>query len=369
MKIMDMKIHENYMHMAVELAKKGTGFVNPNPLVGAVIVKNGVVIGSGYHKKYGDLHAERNAFADCSESAEDADIYVTLEPCCHHGKTPPCTEAIVQNKIKRVFIGSDDPNPLVAGKGVQFLRENGIEVYTEILKDECDSLNEIFFHYITKKTPYVILKYAMTADGKIATFSGKSKWITSESSRQSVQYLRKRTSAVMVGIGTVLADDPMLNCRLEEPGVHSRIVCDSKLSIPLDSALLNTADRYPTYIATVSDDVQKIKLIESKGAKVIKTSPENKRVCLSELMNILYSYGIDSILLEGGAELAYSALESGIVNKVMVYIAPKIFGGNTAKTAVGGLGAESPDNAFMLCDPVVKNIGDDILIEYGVKGG
>lgn len=369
MKIMDMKIHENYMHMAVELAKKGTGFVNPNPLVGAVIVKNGVVIGSGYHKKYGDLHAERNAFADCSESAEGADIYVTLEPCCHHGKTPPCTEAIVQNKIKRVFIGSDDPNPLVAGKGVQFLRENGIEVYTGILKDECDSLNEIFFHYITNKTPYVILKYAMTADGKIATFSGKSKWITSESSRQSVQYLRKRTSAVMVGIGTVLADDPMLNCRLEEPGVHSRIVCDSKLSIPLDSALLNTADRYPTYIATVSDDAQKIKLIESKGAKVIKTSPENKRVCLSELMNILYSYGIDSILLEGGAELAYSALESGIVNKVMVYIAPKIFGGNTAKTAVGGFGAESPDDAFMLCDPVVKNIGDDILIEYGVKGG
>lgn len=366
---MDMKVHENYMRMAIELAKGGIGFVNPNPLVGAVIVKNGVVIGSGYHKKYGDLHAERNAFADCSESAEGADIYVTLEPCCHHGKTPPCTEAIVQNKIKRVFIGSDDPNPLVAGKGVQFLRESGIEVCTGILKDECDRLNEIFFHYITKKTPYVILKYAMTADGKIATFSGKSKWITSESSRQSVQYLRKRTSAVMVGIGTVLADDPMLNCRLEDPGVHSRIVCDSKLSIPLDSVLLSTANQYPTYIATVSDDAQKIKLIESKGAKVIKTSPENKRVCLSELMNILYSYGIDSILLEGGAELAYSALESGVVNKVMVYIAPKIFGGNTAKTAVGGFGAESPDNAFMLCDPVIKNIGDDILIEYGVKGG
>ena len=167
-----MKVHEKYMQMAVELAKGGIGFVNPNPLVGAVIVKNGVVIGSGYHRKCGDLHAERNAFADCRESAEGADIYVTLEPCCHHGKTPPCTDAIIENKIRRVFIGSDDPNPLVGGKGAQILREHGIEVYTGVLKTECDKLNEIFFHYITNKTPYVILKYAMTADGKIATFAG-----------------------------------------------------------------------------------------------------------------------------------------------------------------------------------------------------
>lgn len=363
-----MKVHEKYMQMAVELAKGGIGFVNPNPLVGAVIVKNGVVIGSGYHRKCGDLHAERNAFADCRESAEGADIYVTLEPCCHHGKTPPCTDAIIENKIRRVFIGSDDPNPLVGGKGAQILREHGIEVYTGVLKTECDKLNEIFFHYITNKTPYVILKYAMTADGKIATFAGHSKWITSENSRHSVQHLRKRTAAIMVGIGTVLADDPMLNCRLEDPGVHSRVICDSRLSISLDSKILCTANEYPTYIATISDDTEKINAIEKKGAKIIQTQSANGRVDLAQLVKILGSYGIDSVLLEGGAELAYSALESNIVNKVMVYIAPKIFGGNAAKTAVGGKGVEFPESAYMLCDPVVTNIGEDILIEYEVKG-
>ncbi|MBE6851905.1 MAG: bifunctional diaminohydroxyphosphoribosylaminopyrimidine deaminase/5-amino-6-(5-phosphoribosylamino)uracil reductase RibD [Ruminococcus sp.] len=365
-----MKNHEKYMSMAIELARGGTGFVNPNPLVGAVIVKNDRVIGCGYHRRYGELHAERNAFSSCTESAEGADMYVTLEPCCHYGKTPPCTEAIIENKIRRVFIGSSDPNPEVAGKGVKILQEHGIEVTEGVMKDECDSLNDIFFHYISCRTPYVILKYAMTADGKIATYAGKSKWITSEASRLEVQRTRKRTAAIMAGIGTVLADDPMLTCRLDDPGVHTRIICDSSLRIPTDCNILKTAADIPTVIATVSDDTEKIKHIEKSGAKVIKTSAsEDGRVDLKELMRYLAAeLHIDSILLEGGSELAYSALKSGIVNKLQVYVAPKIFGGAGAKTPVGGAGAALPDEAFMLAKPKIKTIGDDILIEYEIEG-
>lgn len=364
-----MENHERYMRMAIELARGGIGFVNPNPLVGAVIVKNDRIIGCGYHQRYGELHAERNAFASCTESAEGADMYVTLEPCCHYGKTPPCTEAVIENKIKRVFIGSSDPNPKVAGKGAAILREHGIEVVQGLLEEECDSLNDIFFHYISKQTPYVILKYAMTADGKIATYTGASKWITSEASREDVQYTRKRTAAVMTGIGTVLADDPMLTCRLEEPGVHSRIICDSSLRIPTDCNIIKTANDIPVYIATVSEDNNKISELESLGAHIIKTGSDDGRVDLRELMKYLaQEKHIDSILLEGGAELAYSALKSGIVNKVQMYIAPKIFGGTSAKSAIGGQGAALPSEAFMLSNPVIRSIGDDILVEYKVGG-
>lgn len=361
--------HEKYMRMAVELAKGGTGFVSPNPLVGAVIVKNDRVIGCGYHRKYGELHAERNAFASCTESAEGADLYVTLEPCCHYGKTPPCTDAVIENGIRRVFIGSSDPNPKVAGKGAAILRKHGIEVCEGVLREECDALNDIFFHYITNGTPYVILKYAMTADGKTATHTGASKWITSEESRDHVQRTRKRVSAVMAGIGTVLADDPLLTCRLEDPGVHSRIICDSGLRIPADSRIMKTASSVPTYIAAVTDDPEKKEVLEKLGATVIKTPSCEGRVDLVWLMKHLASeYHIDSILLEGGAELACSALEAGIVNKLQVYIAPKIFGGAGAKSAVGGIGVDYPDKAYMLSEPVISTIGDDILIEYKVGG-
>lgn len=361
--------HEKYMRMAIELARCGVGFVNPNPLVGAVIVKNERIIGSGYHRRYGELHAERNAFASCTESAEGADMYVTLEPCCHYGKTPPCTEALIENKIKRVFIGSSDPNPLVAGKGASLLREHGIEVTEGVLKNECDALNDIFFHYISTKTPYVILKYAMTADGKIATKTGASKWITSEESRQDVQYTRKRTAAVMVGIGTVLADNPMLTCRLEDSGVHSRIICDSSLRIPEDSNIMMTAGKIPTYIATVSSNREKISRLGQLGASIIVTDSCDGKVNLRTLVKHLASeVHIDSIILEGGSELAYSALQSHIVNKLQVYIAPKIFGGAAAKSAIGGTGVELPDEAFKLSEPVIRTIGEDILIEYKVGG-
>jgi len=237
-----------YMGRAIELARLATGFTNPNPLVGAVIVKDGRIIGEGYHKKCGELHAERNAIASLCESAKGATIYVTLEPCCHHGKTPPCTEAIIENEISRVVIGSRDPNPLVAGKGAKILREHGIEVIEDFMRDECNELNPVFFHYITKKTPFVTLKYAMTADGKIATKTGASKWITGEKAREEVQHMRHAHMAIMAGIGTVLADDPMLNVRVEGLKSPVRIICDSRLRIPTNSKIVSTAKEYPTIV-------------------------------------------------------------------------------------------------------------------------
>ena len=232
-------IEEKYMQEAIALAKKGTGKVSPNPLVGAVIVKDGEVIGRGYHEKYGQPHAERNALSSCSVSPEGADMYVTLEPCCHHGKQPPCTEAIVAAGIKRVIIGSSDPNPLVSGKGVVFLKEHGIEVKEGFMKEKCDALNDIFFHYIRTGRPFVTMKYAMTMDGKIAAFTGKSKWITGEEARKHVHGERNRNTAIMVGVGTVIADDPMLTCRIEGGRNPVRIVIDTNLSTPKDSKIYN----------------------------------------------------------------------------------------------------------------------------------
>lgn len=362
--------HNDFMRKALSLAEKGMGFVSPNPMVGAVIVRDGIIIGSGWHRKYGELHAERNAFADCDSRNIDcsgADMYVTLEPCCHYGKTPPCTEAIIEHGIKRVFIGSSDPNPLVSGKGARILREHGIEVTEGILKEECDDLNRIFFHYITTGLPYVTMKYAMTLDGKIACYTGESKWITGEEARHNVQIQRLRHSAIMVGVGTVLADDPMLNCRLENGRDPVRIIGDSALRTPLDSNIVRTAGQIPTIIATVSSDEKRISEYEDRGCRIIRTSPQNGKVDLRELMRILGSDKIDSILLEGGAEMNWSALNSGIVSSVLTYISPKIFGGKDAKSPVSGAGIPHPDGAFMLEKSKMTCIGDDIFIESRVK--
>ena len=253
------------MLRAIQLAKKGEGWTNPNPMVGAVIVKDGQIIGEGYHKKYGELHAERNAIASLTESAEGAVLYVTLEPCCHHGKTPPCTEAILEQKIQKVVIGSRDPNPKVAGKGAQILREAGITVIEDFMREECDQLNPVFFHYITTKMPYVVMKYAMTLDGKIATKTGASKWITGEAARREVQHMRHQYMGIMAGIGTVLADDPMLNVRVEGWRSPVRILCDSKLRIPLDSQIVKSAEKYRTIVvyADQKNTEEKIKILHT----------------------------------------------------------------------------------------------------------
>ena len=357
---------EFYMQRAIELAKRGEGFVSPNPLVGAVIVKDGKIIGEGWHERCGELHAERNALKNCKEPTQGSTIYVTLEPCCHYGRTPPCTKAIIEAKISRVVIGSRDPNPLVSGKGAEILRKAGIEVIEDFMRDECDKLNPIFFRYITTKLPYVSLKYAMTADGKIATYSGKSKWITNEFSRNDVHRLRKKHRAIMVGIGTVLADNPMLNCRIENGRNPIRIVCDSKLRIPLDCNICRTANKISTLVVSAIENSEKQAELEKMGVKTLILPDKNGKVDLKKLMQYLGEKSIDSVLIEGGGTLAYSALQAKIVNHIYSYIAPKIFGGENAKTPVESVGVEAPDDCFKLKRTNVRELGSDILIEYDV---
>ncbi len=350
------------MREAIKEAKRGFGFTNPNPLVGAVIVKDGRIISRGYHARYGELHAERNAIKNATEDIMGADMYVTLEPCSHYGKQPPCCEAVVEAGIKRVYIGSRDINPEVSGKGVEYLRKHGVEVFEDVLRNECDEINDIFFHYISTGMPYVIMKIAMTADGKTATKTGHSKWITNSLSREHSHLTRKRVSAIMVGINTVLLDDPMLDCRCENPNNPLRVVCDSNLRIPLDCNLVKTAKEIPTLIATVSDDNKKTQALKNLGVDVIKTTGDT--VNIKELMVELGKKKIDSVLVEGGSTLHWSILEGKLVNELHLYIAPKIVGGKDAKLAVGGAGLESVNDAFMFTAPKVEVFGDDILITY-----
>ena len=274
---------KEYMLRAISLAKKGEGWTNPNPMVGAVI---GRIIGEGYHKKYGELHAERNAFASLKESAKGATMYVTMEPCCHYGKTPPCTQAIIEHKIGKVVIGSKDPNPKVSGKGVQILKEAGISVVEDFLREECDKLNPIFFHYIKTKIPYVVMKYAMTLDGKIATKTGESKWVTGKEAREEVQHMRHRYMGIMVGIGTVLADDPMLNVRSKDKKSPVRIICDSKLKIKEDSQIVKTAFNQRTIVAYAdSQNIQeKLERLHSLGVETLYCPDESNQIDLKKLM-------------------------------------------------------------------------------------
>ena len=361
---------QNYMLQAIQLAKQGEGWTNPNPMVGAVIVKNGRIIGKGYHKKCGELHAERNAIASLTESAEGATIYVTLEPCCHYGKTPPCTEAIIEQKIKRVVIGSRDPNPKVSGKGIKMLQEAGIEVIEDFMREECARLNTVFFHYITTKTPYVVMKYAMTLDGKIATKTGASKWITGEAARAEVQHMRHRYMGIMAGIGTVIADDPMLNVRVEGWKSPIRILCDSGLRIPLDGQIVKSAGKYRTIVAYADSEntEAKRKRLHEMGVETICCPDENNQVDLKKLMKYLGEEGIDSILLEGGGTLNDSALRAGIVQEVQAFIAPKLFGGMNSKTPVEGIGVRFPSEAVKLKCTDICQIGEDIRITCQVCG-
>ncbi len=384
---------ERYMYRALELAARAAGYTNPNPMVGCVVVKDGRIISEGYHEKVGQFHAERNALLRCEEDPAGADLYVTLEPCCHHGKTPPCTDIIIEKKIGRVFVGSLDSNPLVAGKGVQILEAAGIPVESGILEAECRKLNEVFYHYMETKRPFVVMKYAMSLDGKIACATGDSKWVTGEAARAQVHELRKRYQGIMVGIGTVLADDPMLNCRIpkasapvdassekevvpsDNPGEPSfekapdpiRIVCDSNLRIPLNSKLVQTAHQIPTIVACAhaayesERKQEKIAALSAAGIQIIPTGGTHG-VNLKELMKQLGEQGIDSILLEGGGTLNASALREGIVNKVHAYISGKLIGGIDAPTPVSGLGADHMDEVVRLRDMSVETIGEDICI-------
>ena len=365
---------EQFMKRAIELAKQGVGWTAPNPLVGAVVVKNGRVIGEGYHRKYGELHAERNALAACTEDPAGATLYVTLEPCCHYVKTPPCTEIIIEKKIAKVVIGSRDPNPKVAGKGARILREHGINVVEDYMREACDALNPVFFHYITTKTPYVVLKFAMTLDGKIATRTGASKWITGEAARNHVHQLRGRYAGILAGIGTVLADDPMLNCRIDGAHQPLRIILDSHLRIPMGSRLVRSAKEYPLLIVCNEstrgreEGTNRIQKLEEAGAKVWTLPEKNGHPDLNVLMQRLGEEKIDSVLIEGGGTVNEAVLKAHIVHHVYAYIAPKIFGGEDAKTPVEGSGIRLPQECAKLRLAKITVLLNDMLLEYDVEG-
>lgn len=358
------------MHRALDLAKLGIGHTNPNPLVGAVIVKNNEIIGEGYHAQYGGPHAEINAFHNATDSVEGATMYITLEPCSHYGKTPPCANAIIERGIKKVVIAMKDPNPLVAGKGIQLLREAGIEVIVGELEQEARKLNEVFIKYITTGLPFCLLKTAMTLDGKIAAVSGESKWISDEISRHYVHKLRHQYTAIMVGIGTVLADDPLLTTRLE--GLQGRnpirIVIDTHGRIPLHAKLLQCDSHTKTIVAvTALADPHKLKSIEAAGAEVVVAPIKNNHVDLGYVMQWLGNNKIDSVLLEGGSTLNYAALQEGIVDKIITFIAPKILGGEAAKTPIGGMGIPHIQEAIILENMNFVKLCNDLMIEAYVR--
>lgn len=359
-----------YMRRAMELAERGVGFTNPNPMVGAVIVKEGKVIGEGWHERFGDWHAERNALRNCSVSAKGATMYVTLEPCCHQGKTPPCTEAIIEHGIARVVVGMEDPNPLVAGKGIALLRKAGIQVDCGVEEEALREQNRVFLKYISTKLPWVAMKTAMTLDGKIATRTGDSRWITGVEARAYGHELRHRFMAILVGIGTVLADDPLLNCRIEGRGVRQpiRVVVDSNARLSLNSQLVKTARVYRTMVAcTCFAPQERVKALREAGVEVLFCEEKEGLVCIGNLLELLGRSGIDSILLEGGGGLNYTFLSEGFVDEVYAFIAPKIVGGTNAKTPVEGMGIEKMADAINLELKNVLNIGDDVLLKLKVK--
>ena len=361
-----MPIDQFYMKKALELAKKGWGKTNPNPLVGAVIVNNNRQVGLGYHAALGSHHAEVVALREAGELAKGGVLYVNLEPCAHYGLTPPCTEAIIKSGLKKVVVAMEDPNPKVKGKGIKILREAGIEVKIGILEEEAQRLNEIFISYITKKRPFVLLKAAVSLDGKIATSHGDSKWISGSAARQEVHVLRNRFAAIMVGINTVLIDDPSLTTRLEEGQGRNpiKIIVDSKGRLPLTARLVNGVSTGQTILATTSRiPAQRAQAYKEKGICLLEGEGPDGRVDLKQLLETVHGMGIDSILLEGGGSLNYAALKAGLVDKVMLFVAPLIIGGEGAKTCVEGQGFKYLTEAIRLKGLISRPVGEDLLLE------
>lgn len=355
------------MSIALKLAKKAEGMTSPNPLVGAVIIKKDKIIGRGYHKKAGLPHAEIEAFSDAAKkkhATKGATLYVTLEPCCHENKrTPPCVKAIVEKKISKVYVAMLDPNPRVSGNGVKMLRENGIEVEVGLLEDKAKQLNEAFTKYITIKRPFITLKLAATLDGKIAAFTGDSKWIGSPNQRKFAHQLRNQVDGILVGIETVLKDNPSLNVRLARRTADPiPIILDRKLRIPLDSNLLKIHDH--VIIATSNTNKTKIiKQLEEVGATVLHIKEDrNGLLNLKELARKLGKLEIMSVLIEGGSKVAASALKSGIVDKVVFFYSPKIVG-SEGISMIGELGIPTIKKSLTIKNMKVTKIKDEVMIE------
>lgn len=354
---------EKYMRLAMQLAGNAIGRTSPNPLVGAVIVKDNRVVGCGWHRKAGTPHAEVHALNQAGELAQGADVYVTLEPCAHYGKTPPCAKALVEAKVKNVYGGLLDVNPKVAGKGFKILEDAGIHVEYGFLQDELRKQNEVFFKWIEHKKPFVVLKAAMTLDGKIATATGQSKWITNETSRAYGYKLRDIYDGIMVGINTVIEDNPMLTARVDGGKNPIRIVVDSSLRIDINANVVQDKSAKTIIATTDKADKDKILKLQAQDVDVIVVDKdENDKVDIEKLLDILGQQNICSILVEGGATLNGSFVAKKLVDKVYFFIAPKIIGGKEAKTPVAGTGILNLQEALSLKDIQIEKLEEDILI-------
>ncbi len=362
---------EKYMALALRLAEKGRGMVSPNPMVGTVVVRNGKVVGMGYHAALGKPHAEVEALRGAGSKAMGSTTYLNLEPCYHWGRTPPCVEELIKAKVKEVVVAMRDPNPRVRGKGISKLRSAGIKVRVGILRKEAEKLNESFIKYITKGMPFVILKAALSLDGKIATKTGDSKWITGKEVRDYVHRLRSQVDGILVGINTILKDDPLLTVRRKKKEGRGkkpiRVIVDSQARIPLKARVLRSLDLNPTIIATTRNAPKKrIKTLEEKGAEVILMG-KSKKVDLKGLMKKLGKREVSSLLIEGGGEIIASALKERIVDKILFFLAPKLIGGRDAITPIEGEGIKRLSEAIQLKDVEVKRFGEDLLIQGYVK--
>lgn len=361
-----------WMRRALDLAARARGRTSPNPMVGAVLVRDGEIVGEGFHAYAGSDHAEVVALDEAEGAVAGATLYVSLEPCCHHGRTPPCVEAIAHAGIRRVVVACQDPNPAVNGQGVAALRAAGLPVDVGVLAEEAARLNEAFFTQIRTGRPFVILKTAASLDGKIATRTGESRWITGESARRHVHRLRNEVDAVLVGIGTVLRDDPLLTTRLgiADQRDPARVIVDNLARLPLRAKVVNRASTAPTLLA-VSQMAprEKLEVLEREGVQVIVVDGSPRRVSLERLMEKLGKLGFLSVMVEGGAEINASALREGIVDKILLFLAPMLIGGKSTPTAVGGDGIEALSQAVRLRDVRIERFDDDILLEGYIHRG
>lgn len=362
--------HRVYMEEAIELAKKGRGFASPNPLVGAIVVKDGVILGKGYHERAGLPHAEVIALEEAKERAQGATLYVNLEPCSHYGRTPPCVSLIQERGIERVVAAMEDPNPLVKGRGFFALREAGIEVEVGIMEEEARRLNHIFIHYITKKRPYVYLKGAMTLDGKIATRTGDSKWISNSLSRELAHQLRHRLDAILVGRGTVEKDDPKLTTRLPNGGGSdgARIILDSHLRLSSSRQVFHLSSKSSTLLATISRDKERALRWKRRGVEVLFLKEREGRVDLEDLLQRLGEREITSILVEGGSEVNGSFFEAGLVDTLVLFISPKILSGREATPFTGGRGWDEVKNSLQVKEYRIDQLNEDLLVWAQIGG-
>lgn len=363
-----MKSDQHYMNLALELAASAKGKTNPNPLVGAVLVKDGVIVGSGLHRKAGEPHAEVHAFRMAGEHAKGATLYVTLEPCSHYGKTPPCAKLVKESGVKRVVVATTDPNPEVAGRGINLIREAGIEVEVGLLEEQALRLNERFIHNMLTERPYIISKFAMTLDGKIATSTGHSQWITGEEARADVHELRNEVDAILVGVGTVLKDDPALTTRLKDREGKNpiRIILDRTLRTPKEAQILNTSVAR-TIIVTAKEN--KEQAAGYTNVEFLYSPLKEDKIDLHETLKELYKMGITDILVEGGGMINASFLRDSLIDKYLVYVAPKVLGGKNSITPYTGDDVETIDAAMHLTFENVEKIGEDLLITAYPKKG